>query len=68
MEERIENFLKELTELTQKHELAIGGCGCCGSPYIMDMRTNKDLSFKGVEKVDLEYDLTMKKYTFAEPH
>ena len=27
-------FLAELTELTKKHGIAIGGCGCCGSPWI----------------------------------
>lgn len=31
---RLEEFLKELSELTQKYELEIGGCGCCGSPWI----------------------------------
>lgn len=29
-----EIFLKELSELTKKYEIAIGGCGCCGSPYL----------------------------------
>jgi len=28
-------FLKELAELTQKHGLEIGGCGDCGSPWIV---------------------------------
>lgn len=33
-EERKAQFLLELTELTKKHGIAIGGCGCCGSPWI----------------------------------
>lgn len=36
--ERLENFLKELAELTKKYNIAIGGCGCCGSPYIDDFQ------------------------------
>jgi len=33
---RMENFLNELSKLSEKHDMYIGGCGCCGSPYIMD--------------------------------
>ena len=33
---RLEEFLKELSKLTQKHGFSIGGCGCCGSPWIED--------------------------------
>ena len=28
-------FLKELTELTKKYGIAIEGCGCCSSPYLI---------------------------------
>lgn len=34
--ERLENFLKELSELSIKYDLWIKGCGCCGSPWIFD--------------------------------
>ena len=27
-------FLLELTELSRKYQLTIGGCGCCGSPFL----------------------------------
>jgi hypothetical protein len=30
-------FLKELTDLSRKHRITIGGCGCCGSPYVAGM-------------------------------
>ncbi len=29
-------FLLALTELTKEHGVAIGGCGCCGSPWLDD--------------------------------
>lgn len=31
----LESFLAELTALSEKYDLYIGGCGCCGSPWIM---------------------------------
>lgn len=40
--ERLENFLKELSELTKKYNIAISGCGCCGSPYIDDFEKEFD--------------------------
>lgn len=30
-------FLHELSELTKKYGLVVGGCGCCDSPYLMDV-------------------------------
>lgn len=32
--DQIAAFLQELTALTRKHKIAIGGCGCCGSPFL----------------------------------
>ena len=34
MEKSIENFLTEMSNLTKNYGLIIGGCGCCGSPYL----------------------------------
>ena len=31
-----DGFLKGLAALTSKYGIAIGGCGCCGSPYLRD--------------------------------
>ncbi|WP_187442735.1 hypothetical protein [Rossellomorea vietnamensis] len=36
MVDKKELFLKELSELSKKHKIYIGGCGCCGSPYAID--------------------------------
>lgn len=33
----MEAFLKELTELSAKYRLTIGGCGCCSSPWVEAM-------------------------------
>lgn len=30
----IERFIGELVAVFEKHGFGIGGCGCCGSPYI----------------------------------
>jgi hypothetical protein len=32
--EQVEAFLTELTALTIKYGIEIGGCGCCGSPFL----------------------------------
>ncbi len=42
-EERVTEFLKELTKLSIKHGLFIDGCGCCGSPYICDIETGEEV-------------------------
>ena len=31
---RFNNFMKEYEKLCNKYEYYIGGCGCCGSPYL----------------------------------
>jgi hypothetical protein len=35
-EAREEAFLAQLTELTKRYRIKVGGCGCCGSPYLDD--------------------------------
>ena len=34
---KVEKFLDGLKWLTKKHGIVIGGCGCCGSPYLYDV-------------------------------
>jgi sugar phosphate isomerase/epimerase len=34
-------YMLELRELTRKHGVSIGGCGCCGSPWLDE---NADVS------------------------
>lgn len=41
MIERITKFLKELTDLCDKYDIYIKGCGCCGSPWLDDLKDHK---------------------------
>lgn len=38
---RLKAFLQELTALSDKYEIYIGGCGCCGSPWLNDIQAGK---------------------------
>ena len=40
-----EAFLRDLTDLTIKHKIVIGGCGCCGSPKLSDAPANPEAGF-----------------------
>jgi|AntRauTorcE11897_2_1112592.scaffolds.fasta_scaffold00009_146 hypothetical protein len=35
MKDRVAEFLSDLQDLTDKHGFVVGGCGCCGSPYLV---------------------------------
>jgi hypothetical protein len=32
----VDDFLKELADLTNKYNIQITGCGCCGSPLLVE--------------------------------
>jgi hypothetical protein len=36
MDIKLEAFLHELAELSKKYEIYIDGCGCCGSPFLIE--------------------------------
>ena len=38
--------MADLTELSRKHGITIGGCGCCGSPWLAPITTPKEASGK----------------------
>ena len=42
--EKLYCFLSELAILTNLYELEVGGCGCCGSPYITNLKTGEIVS------------------------
>ena len=51
--ESIVAFLHELTELSRRHGIQIGGCGCCGSPFLAEIDDDKKdgaYSYHGVRK------------------
>lgn len=56
-EERIEGFLKELSSISKKYGLTIGGCGCCGSPFVTDVLTNNDVM------EEIRFDSNTQKYS-----
>lgn len=55
---KIEEFLEELTALTNKYGIEIAGCGCCSSPYLLD----KDSEFLVLGE-ELSFDRVAKTYS-----
>ena len=33
----VKEFVRELSKLSRRHKISIGGCGCCGSPFLSPM-------------------------------
>ena len=57
--DEVKEFLKELTELSKKYGIFIGGCGCCGSPFLYADEGGinyKDLDFQEKENRYTVYD------------
>ena len=46
------NYLREYEDLCKKYKLTIGGCGCCGSPFI-ELKNNEDKSYY-IQDIELE--------------
>lgn len=45
-------FLVDLAALTEKHGIKIGGCGCCGSPWVKKTEERKGkYTCEGVEEL-----------------
>lgn len=38
-QKKAEHFMWQLYKLTQQTGIAISGCGCCGSPFLMNVPT-----------------------------
>lgn len=53
--EKRDAFLRDLHELTQRYGIAIGGCGCCGSPYLYEVNPSECTHYR----VDDNDELTL---------
>lgn len=45
----LKGFLRDLSRLSRRYGMYIGGCGCCGSPYLARKNgdvVSKELSWK----------------------
>ena len=42
LNEKEKEFLIGLTKLTRDTGIAIGGCGCCGSPFLVEANKPQD--------------------------
>ena len=47
MSEHISEFIAALEALTRQHGVAIGGCGCCGSPWLQGCADLGDVTYRG---------------------
>jgi len=62
----LEEFLNELSKLSEKYNIGIGGCGCCGSPFLYNLED--DIVFDNIEQHPsdgkLEWDKNLKRYKY----
>lgn len=45
-------FLKELDKLSRKYKIAVGGCGCCSSPFLEKIKPEENHLSAGYVYVD----------------
>ena len=53
-----EEFLSELGALSRKHGIWVSGCGCCGSPFLVE-EDAPGYYTRGDEDCDIEYETTL---------
>lgn len=58
MDKKLNKFLDELTELTKKYGYIIGACGCCGSPFLYEVKDYENRKYtinkKGLDTLSYE--------------
>ncbi len=50
---RVEAFALEYEALCRKHNLVISGCGCCGSPFLIELEHEKNTPHVCIDNFDL---------------
>lgn len=45
-------FMLGLEELTRRTGIAVGGCGCCGSPYLVDAEQHTEANSRYIYDAD----------------
>ena len=64
-EEKVNEFLSELSALARKFGIGIHGCGCCGSPIMYGLKDSPSLPH-GFGYADLKIDEDTCCYTTGE--
>lgn len=49
---KADKFLRDLKALCEKYNMEIGGCGCCGSPFVRDKKSKEYVA----EDVNMELE------------
>ena len=62
----VDEFLKELSELTEKYQIFIGGCGCCDSPWLWQPGKYKYATRADKFAGKLEYNFDLNEYQVKE--
>lgn len=42
----IHSFLSDLEKISSKHGICVGGCGCCGSPFLYACKIGAKLNYQ----------------------
>lgn len=53
--DRKEKFIAALTVLSNEYRCVIGGCGCCGSPYVDEEGNPGEYTYKEDGYPELEW-------------
>lgn len=62
--DKLEAFIKELSELTIKHRVEIGACGCCDSPYLLGLDNEQQFD---ILAGNLKFDRDTQVYSIEMP-
>ena len=61
--EKLQKFLKELSELSKKHGIFITGCGCCGSPTLIEFELD-EIEDDDLQNGDLKWNNFIEEYEY----